>query len=139
MAFGVEHLNGVPAAEVISEVDGDGGRNRDVLGGLNYTTGDFDETEDSPEIAAEDNFRNKEGNVGSHIEESPAEFLYGSGNIGTDSERGKAVDPRLVISFHCSENPVNLTLFEPTMVVAVVEKPKRNEKRILEENRGKTE
>lgn len=123
MPFRVQHLNGVPAPEVVSQVDGDRGRNRHVLGGLNYTAGDFDETEHSPEIAAEDNLRNKEGNVGSHIEESSAEFLYGSGNIGTDSERGKPVDPRLVISLHCSENPVYLILFEPTMVVAVVEKP----------------
>lgn len=132
MAFGVEHLHGVPAAEVVSEVDSDGGRNRDVLGGLNYATGDFDETEDSPEIAAEDDLRDEEGNVGSHIEESPAEFLNGSGNIGTDSKRGKAVDPGLVISLHCSEDPVNLALFEPTVVVAVVEEPEKNKiKRIL--------
>ena len=128
VAFGVQHLHGVPAAEVVSQVDGNRGWNGHVLGGLKYATGDFDEAEDSPEIAAEDDLGDEEGNVRPHVEERSAEFLDGGGNIGTDGERGEAVDPGLVIGLHCGEDPVNLALLEPTMVVAVVEEPERKER-----------
>lgn len=133
VTFGIEHLDGVPTAEMVSQVYRHRRRNRHVLCGLNYTTGDFHESEHSPEIATEDDFGNKQRNVRSHIEERPAEFLNGSRNIGADGERSESVDPGLVIGFHCSEDSVNFALFEPAVVVAVVEKPERNVEMRMEE------
>ncbi|PON91116.1 hypothetical protein TorRG33x02_131470 [Trema orientale] len=121
MALRVEHLHRIMATEMVSQVDCDRSRDRNVLRGLHYATGNLHQTQNPSQVAVEHGPRHEQSDIGSHIEEGPTELPDRGGYVRPDRQRGVPAHPRLVIRLHCREHLLDLPFLEPAVVIIVVQ------------------
>lgn len=102
----------------------DDDRDSEVFYALQNVAGHFDQMENMSRVALEDGLGDAECNVGAHVEEGPAELLDRNRvQVPADRHGCETRAPRLVVGSDRIEQLLQIFLFEPAVVVDVVEIP----------------
>ena len=122
--FGRHDLDDGLAAQVLVEELRHNDGNGQVLDALDYVAWNSDQAQNLPHVALEDGLAHAQSYIRPHIEKGPTKFLNRNRvHIPTYRQWCEPRTPRLVVPPHRVKQLVQIFLFEPSVVINIVQIP----------------